>query len=218
MKKLVVFDLDGTLVNSIYDIADCVNLALSSENLPQNSLKEYYTFVGNGMENLIRRALKDKSEDENLYKAVRTRFDILYKEHCNDKTTPYEGVPELLQRLNSQGIMTAVLTNKAHEFVTGILHRCFPDHRFHIALGNKDCIARKPDPHGLLYLIEEAGVSLSDCVYVGDSEVDVATAENAGMDLVCVTWGFRSVEELVSSGAKVLISSAEELYNTIINM
>ncbi len=218
MKKLVVFDLDGTLVNSIYDLADCVNLALSSENLPLNSLEEYYSFVGNGMESLIRRAMKDKSEDDILYRAVRKRFDELYKEHCNDKTVPYDGIAELLSKLQSRGIKTAVLTNKAHEFVEGILQKCFPDHKFHIALGNREGVARKPDPQALLHLIEKANVSLSDSVYVGDSEVDVATAKNAGIDLICVGWGFRNLEELKSSGAEIIVSSAQELYNNITNI
>lgn len=218
MKKFVIFDLDGTLVDSIYDLADCVNLALKKLSLGENTLEEYYSFVGNGMENLIRTAMKQKGNDEDLYKKVRREFDLLYAEHCNDKTIPYEGVEELLEKLNSRGIKTAVLTNKAHEFVDGIVKKCFPSHNFVAAWGNKEGRKRKPDPEALLTLVLESGFEVSDCVYVGDSEVDVKTAKNAGMDLVCVLWGFRSKAQLTESGAELMVANAQELYNALISM
>ncbi|MBQ8000013.1 MAG: HAD-IA family hydrolase [Ruminococcus sp.] len=218
MKKLVVFDLDGTLVDSIYDLADCVNTALRKHNLPENTLSEYYSFVGNGMENLIRTSLKSQGNNDELYKAVRADFDIEYAAHCNDKTCPYEGVAELLTQLEDKGIATAVLTNKADEFVGGILSRCFPEHKFSAFWGQRQGIERKPSAQGLLMLIQELGYKVEDCVYIGDSEVDVKTANNAGMDLVCVLWGFRSKDELISAGAKRMVSTAEELLQAIITL
>ncbi len=218
MKKLVIFDLDGTLVNSIYDLADCVNLALRVHSLPAITLQEAYSFVGYGMENLIRTSMKGQGSNDELYKKVRTTFDAFYAAHCNDKTVAYEGVPQVVAKLKLQGIETAVLTNKAHEFVEGILCKCFPNHKFSLAWGNRQEYKRKPDPESLFALISEAGYKPRDCVYVGDSEVDVQTAHNAGIDLVCVDWGFRSREQLLKSGAETIVSDADGLFNALISL
>lgn len=218
MKKLAVFDLDGTLVDSIYDIADCVNTALRQHNLPENTLKEYYSFVGNGMENLIRTSLKSQGDNDELYKSVRATFDVEYAAHCNDKTCPYEGVSEMLRQLEDKGIATAVLTNKSDEFVGGILSRCFPEHKFSAFWGQRQGIERKPSAQGLLKLIGELGYKVEECVYIGDSEVDVKTAKNAGIDLVCVLWGFRSKDELIAAGAEHMVSTADELLQAIITL
>lgn len=218
MKKLVIFDLDGTLVDSIYDLSDCVNLALRKWGLSENTLDEYYSFVGNGMEHLVRTSMKSEGNNDELYKKVREDFDLFYREHCNDKTVPYAGMAELLHRLEEAKVKTAVLTNKAEEFVDGILRKCFPNHNFSVAWGNKDGRKRKPNPEALLELVKQSGFEISDCVYVGDSEVDVNTAKNAGMDLVCVLWGFRSEEQLTQCGANIMVSDAQKLYETIISM
>ena len=215
MKKLVVFDLDGTLVNSIYDLADCVNYALYAHSLPLNDLEEYYAFVGHGMENLLRTSMKSQGNNDELYKKVRKTFDERYAQHSSDKTVAYHGVAELLDRLNGLGVKTAVLTNKADVFVEGILSKCFPRHSFCLAWGQREGMKRKPDPESLYALVAEAGCSLNDCVYVGDSEVDVHTAHNAGVDLVCVDWGFRSREQLLESGAEVIASDAAELFDAL---
>lgn len=218
MKKLVIFDLDGTLVDSIYDLADCVNLALCKYSLPENTLNEYYAFVGHGMENLVRSAMKAEGQNDELYKKVRAEFDALYSLHCNDKTVPYQGIAQMLRTLSEKGIQTAVLSNKAHRYVGDILCKCFPDHKFSLAWGHREGMHRKPDPQSLFALINEAGYTPSDCVYVGDSDVDVLTAENAGVDLVCVGWGFRSIEQLKASGAKFIAETAEELAEKLISL
>ena len=218
MKKLVIFDLDGTLVNSIYDLADCVNKALENANLPQNSLNEYYTFVGNGIENLIRVSMRDKGDDNELYKIIRKDFDALYKEHCNDKTVAYDGIAELLCNLSAKGIDTAVLSNKAHEYVGVILEKCFPNHKFSAAWGQQKDIKRKPDGEGVEKLLELLGYQKEDCVYIGDSDVDVYTAQNADVDMIGVLWGFRGEQELVSTGAKHIASTPLELFRIITEM
>ncbi len=218
MKKFVVFDLDGTLVNSIYDLADCVDYALAKHSLPQNSLEEYYSFVGHGMENLVRTSMKSQGGNDELYKKVRKDFDERYALHSSDKTVAYEGLEEILAKLTAQGIKTAVLTNKADVFVDAILKKCFPHHSFLLAWGQKEGMKRKPDPESLFKLIEQAGYALEDCVYVGDSEVDVQTAINAGMDLVAVNWGFRSESVLVESGAGIIAGNAQELFDKIISL
>ena len=218
MKKIVVFDLDGTLVNSIYDLADCVNTALADAGLCQNSLEEYYTFVGNGMENLIRLSMKEQGDNDELYKVIRRDFDALYEKHCNDKTIPYGGVEDLLQKLKTAGYTTAVLSNKAHRFVATILEKCFPSHIFDAAWGQQEGIKRKPDGEGLTKLLESLDFKKEECVYVGDSDVDVFTAANAGVDMVGVLWGFRGKEELILSGAKHIAADADELFGLISEM
>lgn len=218
MKQLVIFDLDGTLVDSIYDIADCVNQALRSASLPENTLEEYYAFVGHGMENLVRSAMKTMGRNDELYKKIRAEFDALYELHCNDKTVPYSGIEDMLCELAQKDIETAVLSNKAHKYVGGILQKCFPRHEFCLAWGHREGMHRKPDPQSLLALIDEAGFLPSDCVYVGDSDVDIKTAGNAGVDLICVGWGFRSIKQLKDSGADFIALTAKALTEKIISM
>lgn len=218
MKKIVMFDLDGTLVNSIYDLADCVNMALCNAGLPQNSLEEYYTFVGNGMENLIRTAMKNEGNNDGLYRIIRKDFDALYEKHCNDKTVAYSGTEALLGKLKSEGYATAVLSNKAHRFVSTILEKCFPSHTFDAAWGQQEGIKRKPDSEGVEKLLAYLGYSKEECVYIGDSDVDVITAKNADVDMIGVLWGFRGEEELVSTGAKYIAADTDELFRIITGM
>lgn len=215
MKKLVVFDLDGTLVDSIFDLGNAVNFALKEYNLPLHPMSDYYTFVGNGMEDLVRRSMNEKGTDDELYKKVRKVFDEHYNAHSNDNTIAYKGVSELLSALRSKSVKTAVLTNKGHQYVGAILDRCFPEHKFDIYYGQRDGIARKPHPQSFELLLEELGVSKEDCLYIGDSEVDVKTAKNAGVDLVAVTWGYRSADVIRDAGAEILVNSPEEILNYV---
>lgn len=215
MKKLVVFDLDGTLVDSIYDLGNAVNFALKEYNLPLHPMSDYYKFVGNGMEDLVRRSMNEKGTDDELYKKVRKVFDEYYNAHSNDNTVAYSGITELLSVLKSKSVKTAVLTNKAHGYVGAILRRCFPVHAFDLYYGQREGIERKPHPHSFELMLGELGVSKEDCLYVGDSEVDVKTAVNAGVDLVAVTWGYRSAEALKEAGAVILANSPEEILNYV---
>ncbi len=218
MKKIAIFDLDGTLINSIYDLADSVNAALALWDLPCHSTASYYTFVGNGMEHLVRTAMGDKGSDDTLYSQVRADFDRIYAEHCNDKTCAYDGLEDVLSKLESAGIDTAVLSNKAHVYVGDILKKNFPHHSFSLAWGQQDGIKRKPDGEGVLRMLDALGYDQSDCVYIGDSNVDVLTAQNAGVDVIGVLWGFRSEEELREYGAQNIVSTPEQLYNMIITL
>lgn len=215
MKKLVVFDLDGTLVDSIADLGIAVNYALKENNLPLNPMSDYYTFVGNGMEDLVRRSMREKGADDELYLKVRKVFDAYYNAHSNDNTKAYCGVAELLAELKTKGVKTAVLTNKAHEYVEDILKKCFPDFTFDLFYGQRQGIERKPHPQAFELLLSELSVEKSDCLYIGDSEVDVKTALNAGVDLVAVNWGYRSEEVLRNSGAEVIVSTAKEILNYV---
>lgn len=215
MKKLVVFDLDGTLVDSIADLGNAVNFALKEYNLPLHPMSDYYGFVGNGMEDLVRRSMGEKGSDDELYLKVRKVFDDYYNVHSGDNTVAYDGVAELLKTLDQKGIKTAVLTNKAQQYVGSILENCFPNHRFAVYYGQRQGVERKPHPQAFNRLLEELGVKKEYCLYIGDSEVDVITAVNANVDLVAVTWGYRSVEVLKKAGAHVLADTPKEILNYV---
>ncbi len=215
MKKLVVFDLDGTLVDSITDLGNAVNFALKEYNLPLHPMSDYYTFVGNGMEDLVRRSMNEKGTCDELYLKVRKTFDAHYNAHSNDNTVAYEGIAELLEELKNRNIKTAVLTNKAHEYVGEILKKCFPDFSFDLYYGQRKGVMRKPHPQAFELLLQELGVNKEDCLYIGDSEVDVKTADNAEVDLVAVTWGYRSVGTLIDAGAKILVNTPKEILNYV---
>lgn len=215
MKKLVVFDLDGTLVDSIFDLGNAVNFALKEYNLPLHPMSDYYTFVGNGMEDLVRRSMNEKGTDDELYKKVRKVFDEHYNAHSNDNTVAYDGIKELLSALKSKSVKTAVLTNKAHQYVGAILDKCFPEHKFDLFFGQREGIERKPHPQAFELLLKELNVPKEDCLYIGDSEVDVKTAKNAGVQLVAVTWGYRSKEVIINAGAEILADTPKEILNYV---
>lgn len=215
MKKLVVFDLDGTLVDSITDLGNAVNFALEKHNLPLHPMSDYYTFVGNGMEDLVRRSMGKLGTDNELYLKVRTDFDEHYNAHSNDNTIAYEGVREVLESLKLKGIKTAVLTNKGQRFVGDILKKCFPDFTFDVFYGQRDGVERKPHPQAFELLLKELETEKEDCLYIGDSEVDVKTAANAGVELVAVSWGYRSVETIKEAGAKIIVNTPKEILNYV---
>lgn len=213
--KLVVFDLDGTLVNSLTDLANAVNFGLEKVSLPAHNVDEYKDFVGNGRDKLIERAMGDKGADVALKNTVKSYFDKYYTEHCNDNTTAYDGCAELLMNLDKNRIMTAVLSNKPDEFVDAILRKIYPDHHFTLAWGRKPQFPEKPNPASLNAIIRELGVQNHECLYIGDSNVDVYTARNASVDVLGVDWGFRGREELVAAGAGVVVSNASEIMEYI---
>lgn len=215
MKKLVVFDLDGTLVDSIFDLGNAVNFALEKFNLPLHPMSDYYTFVGNGMEDLVRRSMGEEGGNDELYLKVRKAFDEHYNAHSNDNTVPYKGIAELLKALRDKNIKTAVLTNKAHIYVNDILKKAFPNHCFDLYFGQKEGVARKPNPQSFQLLLEELSVEKEDCLYIGDSEVDVKTAKNTGVDLVAVNWGYRNEETIRNAGAEIIVSTPEEILNYV---
>lgn len=218
MKKIAIFDLDGTLVNSIYDLAGSVNIALRNASLPENELEDYYYFVGNGMEHLVRSAMREKGSDDELYRIIRADFDRQYAIHCNDKTCAYEGLSELLQRLHTAGIKTAILSNKAESFIKGIVEKNFPENNFLAAWGQREGVERKPSGDGVKKLLKELRYRESECVYIGDSDVDVLTARNAGVDIIGVLWGFRTREELEKAGADRIAATPQELYDHIVSI
>lgn len=214
--KILVFDLDGTLVDSITDLAIAVNKGLESIGLPTHEIVEYKHFVGNGREKLIDRAMGESSNNEKLRNTVSDIFNDYYAQHCNDNTCAYEGCADLLQKLTEMDIMTAVLSNKPDEFVAQILKKVYPEHRFDMAWGKRPDLPCKPDKKALLTMLSELGLSPSECLYIGDSNVDVFTAKNAGVDMLGVEWGFRGRAELIDAGADAVVATAAQILGYIL--
>ena len=211
----VIFDLDGTILDTIDDLADNVNHALSENGFPQRSLEEVRSFVGNGIRKLVERAVPVNTDDKSI-DSVFACFNARYKDHCMDKTKPYDGVLELLAELRARGIKTAVLSNKADYAVQILCEKYFVG-LFDSAAGMRDDVPRKPNPQGVYRILEELGAEKEQAVYIGDSEVDVLTASNSGVDCIAVEWGFRDREVLVEAGAKLIASNMNSLLEYIVN-
>lgn len=217
MIKIAVFDLDGTLVNSLTDLALSVNKGLKAAGLEEHPVNRYKTFVGNGRELLVKRAMGDAAGDAEKFELVRTVFNDEYKLHCNDNTEAYEGCAEMLDILSEKGILTAVLSNKPDEFVDRILQKLYPDHTFSAAWGQKPEYKCKPDGESLQAMLAQFNISPDECMYIGDSDVDVFTAQNGSVHMAGVSWGFRGKNELIMAGAPFVASTAEQLTEYIIN-
>lgn len=212
--KLAIFDLDGTVLNTLEDLCDSVNFSLRTHKLPERSLSEIRAFVGNGIRRLIDLAVPENT-DIQVTDSVFETFKTHYKEHSCDKTKPYDGIIELLSALNNQDVYTAVVSNKADFAVKDLVERYY-DGLFSYSAGEKEGIPRKPAPDMVRNAIEFFGVSSEDAVYIGDSEVDIMTAKNSGIDSIIVTWGFRDKEILINSGAKILADDINTLKNMLI--
>ncbi|MEE1061065.1 MAG: HAD-IA family hydrolase [Ruminococcus sp.] len=216
MLKMVVFDLDGTLVDSLTDLALNVNKGLKEAGLPEHPVESYKQFIGNGREVMIKKAMGDSSDNEALFNIARDVFDKEYAVHCNDNTQEYAGCTALLNALAQKNIFTGILSNKPDEFVGMIAQKVFPTHSFTEAWGQKTEYKRKPDGEALLAMLKKHAVKASECLYIGDSDVDVFTAKNACVPMVGVSWGFRGKEELMQAGAEYVADNAEELLSYIL--
>lgn len=209
MKKLVIFDLDGTLLNTLEDLCCSANFALMSEALPERSLDEVRRFVGNGIRKLIERAVPEGTGAEQTER-VFSAFKTHYTANCEVKTAPYEGIRELLLSLKARGVLLGVVSNKADEPVRELMGHYFPD-TFDSVVGEREGVRKKPAPDSVLETVRSLGCRICDAVYVGDSDVDFHTAENAGCACVLVSWGFREAELLKSFGVPVAGGAAELL-------
>lgn len=209
MYKLIVFDLDGTLLDTLDDLAASVNAGLRACDLPTRTREEVRAFVGNGVAQLMRLAVgeaKDKTDE--ALSVFRTHYAV----HCKDQTRAYDGIFELLTALKKTGIKTAVLSNKVDSAVKSLVEEYFPA-TFFASQGENEAagIRKKPAPDALFTIMEEAGVSKAETVYIGDSEVDILTAKNAGVDCVSVTWGFKDEAFLVQNGATRIARTPMEI-------
>lgn len=211
MKKYraVVFDLDGTLLNTLEDLTDSVNAALAAFGQPQKTIEQIRTYVGNGIRNLMKRSVKDGEANPDFEKIFQ-KFREHYKEHCQDKTKPYDGIRDLLRTLKAEGIKMAIVSNKA-DFAVKELNEYYFKGFDMTAIGEREGIARKPAPDSVFQALQELGVSSDQAVYVGDSEVDLETAKRAGLPCISVLWGFREEELLKEHGAEHLARTADDL-------
>lgn len=207
--KALIFDLDGTLLNTIGDLHRSTNHALKTFGFPQRTLEEVNSFVGNGLAMLIRKAVPQGTSEE-MVQTVLKEMKAHYEEHYHDLTLPYSGIPELLAACKDAAIPMAIVSNKADPFVKKLRSLFFED-TIPVALGESSDMPRKPAPDMVYYVLEQLGISTEDAYYVGDSEVDVLTAKNAGLPCLAVTWGFRSEELLIEAGATDLIREPMEL-------
>jgi phosphoglycolate phosphatase len=211
-KKLVIFDLDGTLLDTIEDLANATNYALRCFDLPEHPVNAYRFFVGNGINKLLERALPEAQRNVDWIAMVRQEFLKYYTMHSEDSTRPYPGMVDLLKELQEQGIMLGVASNKIHDATVELVHRFFPGINFVAVLGQRDGIPVKPSPDILESIVNAAGTAKSETLYVGDSGVDAMTAIRAGISFVGVLWGFRPKEELAGAGAENFIEKPEELF------
>ena len=213
--ELVIFDLDGTILDTLEDLADSMNYALTKYGYPTRTLDEIRSFVGNGLLMLTRRAIAPEMNEE-VIQTVLSEQKAYYKEHCADKTKPYDGVIELLEELKANGYKLAVVSNKADYAVQILCEQYFPG-IFHLTVGEKEGVRRKPAPDAIYAVLEELQVSREKAIYIGDSEVDIETAINAEMVAVLVDWGFRDAAFLQKRGAKTLVHTIDELKKALIN-
>lgn len=210
--KAVIFDLDGTLINSIEDLADSCNEMLMAYDLPVHTVEEYKYFVGNGVPKLVERALTaEAAEDKAFYDKALAKFREIYNGRVLNKTRAYSGIRETLAKLMEKEIPMAVCTNKPMEAAKAIINILFEPGTFEIVIGDRPGYPRKPDPTTVLDITRELGVTPEQVVYLGDSGVDMQTAVNAGFFPVGVLWGFRKKEELLADGAKLLIEKPTDL-------
>ncbi len=214
-KRLVIFDLDGTLLNTIGDLAAATNAVMRAHGYPEHDLTAYRRFVGNGVSKLIERALPAELRDPAHIKTLLQEFLVHYQAHIDEQTEPYDGIPELLAELTARKIATAVASNKFHAGTVRLIARFFPEIPFIAVLGQREGIPIKPDPTVVQEILRKADLSTEAVLYVGDSGVDMQTARNAAVESVGVTWGFRSREELLENGACHLVSHPAEIVSLL---
>lgn len=211
--KVVIFDLDGTLLNTIDDIANTMNKVLAEMKLPTHPVSAYYQFVGAGVVVLSKRALPANMRDEVTVFKVHGMFNKLYHETWKEFSKPYDGIKELLDYLISQGKEVGVFSNKPQKFCEIMMDYYFPKIKFSFVRGNRKNIPPKPDPAGGLEILKEMNLKAEDVLYVGDTDIDMQTAVNCGFFGIGAEWGFRTKDELIKTGARLTFATPVEMMN-----
>lgn len=211
MYNTIIFDLDGTLLNTLRDLCMSTNYALKKNGFPERTMEEVRCFLGNGVRKLIERALPEPVLPE-VFENIFSDFKAHYRVHCNDLTGPYEGIMELLAELKKRGYKMGIASNKLEPAVMQLLDMFFKEY-MDGAIGVVEGFPAKPDSYMVNRLMEMLGSTKESTLYVGDSQVDIETAHNAGLDMVTVLWGFRDREELVKAGGNNFINHPMELLN-----
>ena len=208
MYKTAIFDLDGTLLDTLADLTNAVNYALAKHGLPERTAKEIRSFLGNGMVRLIELSANGAANTQEIL----AEFKSYYAVHSADETKPYKGIMEVLDALKQRGVKTAILSNKGDFAVQTLTKEYFGD-LIDEAQGENEAqgVKRKPSPDGVYAIMERLSAKAEETVFIGDSEVDIRTAENAGVDCLAVTWGFRDKQELIENGGKTLVATPKEL-------
>ncbi len=215
-KRLAIFDLDGTLLNTIADLATATNQALEACGFPTHPIEAYPFFVGNGINKLFERALPAEARTEENILRIRAHFLPYYDEHNADLSRPYPGIPQLLENLQAAGIQVAVASNKYHRATEKLIRHYFPTIRFAAILGQREGVPIKPHPQIVEDILALVPVNKEEVIYIGDSGVDMQTALNAGVESIGVTWGFRPREELLQYSPTHLADTAKEIENIIL--
>ncbi|MGJ0331384.1 HAD family hydrolase [Arcobacter cryaerophilus gv. pseudocryaerophilus] len=213
MKKTVIFDLDGTLLDSIEDIASSMNKVLESLQLPTHKIEDYKYFVGGGVDILVENALNNQSKE--IKDEVIKRFKIEYDGKLHSKTLPYDGIYELLDELKKLDINLAVLSNKPHEFTVSYVNHFFKNYNFKEIHGQKKDVPKKPDPKAALDIVKCLDSSCENTYFIGDTKIDMQTAKSANMTAIGVLWGFRDEKELRDFGADFIVSNPLEILKII---
>ncbi len=203
--KLALFDMDGTILDTLEDLTDATNVIMEQYGYPTHGIDAVRSFVGNGLRKLIERATPADTAADKI-DAMLADFKVYYADHCADKTHPYDGVREMIARLRDKGILTAVVSNKVDEGVQELVKEYFPG-LFDLAVGERPDVKPKPAPDMVFSALERMGVDIREAVFIGDSDVDLKTAQNAGIDGIFVDWGFRTPEVLRSLGAEIVVST-----------
>ncbi len=208
--KVAVFDMDGTILDTLQDLKDSINFALKENGFAERNLEEVRLFVGNGVKKLVERAVPENASLEQQEKVLES-FNRYYPSHCDIHTKPYDGILELLQKLKSHGMKVAVNSNKPDYGVKELCEKYF-DGIFDVEIGIKEGIKTKPSPDALNKILELLNCEKQAAVYIGDSDVDIMTARNAGLHSISVDWGFRSKDFLKKNGAEKIVENVDELY------
>lgn len=215
MYKAIIFDLDGTLLNTIEDITDSLNIALASENLPTHSVEETKAFVGSGVKIMVERATKGLDCLEEQKKRV---LDVYMKEYavCQSiKTCPYDGMIDALKEIQRENILIGLLSNKPHQDTLRVVDHYYGLHLFNVVLGQREGVPIKPDPTALFEIMRDLKVEPKDCIFVGDSDVDMLTATNAKIDKIGVLWGFRTRQVLQACKADYIVDNPKEILDIL---
>lgn len=214
--KGVIFDLDGTLLNTLGIYTHIMNGLMEKNNFPTHTIENYRDFIGNGTKNLITRSIPEKYREEKLIENLLHEFRLLYENMYTQHTEVYTGILEILDELQESGVKLALLSNKFHDLTCKCANHFFPDIKFAAVIGQSD-LYKKPDPKGVLDISHSLKTPLDQLVLVGDTEVDLLTAKNAGIDSIAVTWGFRKEENLITQSPNCIIRDRNSLKNYFSN-
>ena len=215
MFKGVIFDLDGTLVNSLEDITNAINVVLKQHGFPTHSVAACQSFIGHGLRDLVVKSLPKEYQNEEWVNRCFDKIIEVYSDNCTVKTKMYDGISDLLDALTARGLKMAVFSNKADELTKKVVQAVMPKWNFEIVAGLKVEALKKPNPSVALEISEKTAIPVEDFIFVGDTDVDMLTAKSAGMHPIGVVWGYRTKEELTASGAKFILETPLDLIKVL---